>query len=78
MDNKITKLEWFKKSIEYKIEFEEENIESKKKAINREMERFSGTSGQWLAQYGKDIEESQKEIRKLKEQLMMLENLEEK
>ncbi len=66
---KEMKAETIVQSIEWKIEFEEEQLQNAKKKIEREMEHFNEvTSPEWIAQYGKEMLEARNNLRMLHEQ----------
>lgn len=55
-------------SIEWKIEFETEQLVNAKKKIERELENFNEvTSPEWLAQYSKEMLEARNNLRALYE-----------
>lgn len=55
-------------SIEWKIEFEQEQMEKAKQRIAREMENFNEvTSPEWIAQYSKEMLEARNNLRLLHE-----------
>lgn len=54
--------------IEWKIEFEREQMENAKKRIEREMENFNEvTSPEWIAKYGQEMLEARNNLRALHE-----------